>query len=80
MVGVRFPALVKQMRLEDLRVVCINDDTIGLLEITNEVLKHPDLHLEQRFDIIVLDHLVEQPCRSCFSSQNAVTVGLRQLS
>ena len=54
-----FQPLVNQTCLEDFRVVCINDGTIGLLEIANEVLKHPDLHLEPRFDFIVLHHLVE---------------------
>jgi hypothetical protein len=58
-VGVRFPALVKQARLEDFRVMCINDGTIGLLEIANEVLKHRYLHFEPRLHIIVLHHLVE---------------------
>ena len=58
-VGVGFPALVKQARLEDFRVMYINDDTIGLLEIANEVLKHPYLHFEPRLHIFVLHHLVE---------------------
>ena len=58
-VGVRFPALVKQARLEDFRVMCINDGTIGLLEIANEVLKHRYLHFEPRLHIFVLHHLVE---------------------
>jgi hypothetical protein len=58
-VGVRFPALVKQARLENFRVMCINDGTVGLLEIATEVLKHPYLHFEPRLHIIVLHHLVE---------------------
>ena len=58
-VGVWFPALVKQARFEDFRVMCINDGTIGLLEIANELVKHPDLHFEPSFDLVVLHHLVE---------------------
>ena len=58
-VEVWFLALVKQARLEDFRVMCINDGTIGLLEIANEVVKHPDLHFEPSFDLVVLHHLVE---------------------
>jgi|688.fasta_scaffold818673_1 hypothetical protein len=58
-VEVRYPALVKQARLENFRVMCINDGTVGLLEIATEVLKHPYLHFEPRLHIIVLHHLVE---------------------
>ena len=31
--------ILNQTQLEDFRVMCINDDTVGLLEVVNEILK-----------------------------------------
>jgi hypothetical protein len=40
------PIILDQTQLENFRIVCVNDSTIGLLEIANKILKQPHLHFE----------------------------------
>ena len=61
MIGVCIPTIfLNKERLEDFRIMCIDDSTVGLFEVVNKVLNHPHLHLEQRPFFIPLHHLEER--------------------
>ena len=53
------PIILDQTQLEDFRVVCVNNSTIGLLEIANKILKQPHLHFEPFVLGILFHHLEE---------------------
>jgi hypothetical protein len=40
------PIFLNKECLEDFRIMCINDVTVGLFEVANKKLKHPHLHFE----------------------------------
>jgi hypothetical protein len=61
MLGVCIPAIfLNKTRLEDFRIMFIDDSTVGLFEVVNKVLNHPNLHLEPRPFFIPLHHLEER--------------------
>ena len=60
MLGVCIPAnILDQTQLENFRIMCINDGTIGLFEVTNKILKQSHLHFESLVLVILLHHLQE---------------------
>jgi len=72
MIAVCIPAVVlNQERLQDFRVMRIDDSAFGLLEVTNEELKHPDLHFKPLLFLILLHHLEEGGSNLSFPWQNA---------
>jgi len=57
MLRVCIPAIfLNKVRLEGFRIMCIDDGTIGLLEVANKKLEHPDLHLEPRLLFVPFHH------------------------
>jgi hypothetical protein len=44
-------------RLEDFRIMCIDDVITGLFEVANKKLKHPHLHFEPRLFFVLFHHL-----------------------
>ncbi len=61
----RPPIFLNHARLEGLRIMRIDDDTIGLLEVANEKLEQSDLHLEPHFVFIRVHHLEEGRSNIC---------------
>ena len=60
------PAIfLNKARLEGLRIMHIDDDTIGLLKVANEKLKQSDLHLEPHLVFVRVHHLDEGRSNIC---------------
>jgi hypothetical protein len=61
MLGVCIRAIIlNQTQLENFRVMRINDGTVGLLEVANEILKQPHLHLEPLVLVVVLRTILKK--------------------
>jgi hypothetical protein len=57
MVGICIPAIfLNKACLEDFKVMGIDNGTIGLFEVVNKKLKHPNLHFEPRLFFIPFHH------------------------
>ena len=59
------PIFLNKARLEGLRIMRIDDGTIGLLKVANEKLEQPDLHLEPHLVFIRVHHLEEGRSNIC---------------